>query len=150
MSAKAAVDRSRLVVLIAEDDPNDVLLLKRAFAKACIPALLFFVSDGQEAISYLRGEPPFSNRAAHPFPNVLLLDLNMPLVGGLEVLEWLASWPDRTNLRVVVFSSCVAPADSRQASSLGAHSCITKPLAPSDLDPLLRDLPGYPEADVSP
>ena len=147
MSAKAAADRPSLVILIAEDDSNDVLLLKRAFAKARIPVSLLFVHNGQEAIQYLQGEPPFDNRVSHPFPNVLLLDLNMPLVGGLEVLEWLASRPDRAELCVVVFSSYLGPEESRQASTLGAHSCMTKPLDPCALLPLLREFPGCSDLD---
>src|SRR5579864_5957616 len=109
MSAKAAVDRPALVILVAEDDPNDVLLLKRAFARVGMAARLFFVSNGQEAISYLQGQAPFDNRVDYPYPNMLLLDFNMPGVNGLEVLEWLASQPERASLIVVVFSSCMAP-----------------------------------------
>ena len=63
MSAKATIDHSATIILVAEDDPNDVLLLKRAFAKLPIPVLLYFVSNGQEAIHYLAGEPPFDDRA---------------------------------------------------------------------------------------
>ena len=129
-----------MVILVAEDDPNDVLLLKRAFLKAGILASLFFVSNGQEAISYLRGEAPFDNRADHPFPNILLLDLNMPAVSGLEVMEWLAARPERASLVVVIFSSCMAPSDRREAAMLGAHSCMTKPLDPSVLLPMLLEL----------
>ena len=139
MSAKAAEDQPASVVLIAEDDPNDVLLLKRAFAKARIPASVLFVSNGQEALQYLQGEPPFDDRVTHPFPDVLLLDLKMPMLGGLEVLEWLASRPDRAEVCVVVFSSCLGPEECRQALTLGAHSCLTKPLDPCALLQLLRD-----------
>lgn len=140
MSAKAAVERPGPVILVAEDDPNDVLLLKRAFSKARTKASLFFVSNGQDAISYLQGEPPFDSRINHPFPNILLLDLNMPGVSGLEVMEWLAARPERASLAVVVFSSYMAPGDQLQAAMLGAHSCITKPLDPSALEPVFSQL----------
>ncbi len=142
MSAKAAVDHDALVILIAEDDPNDVLLLKRAFARAGIAASLFFVSNGQEVIHYLEAKPPYDNRAAYPYPSVLLLDVNMPRVNGLELLEWLAARPDRASLVAVMFSSCLAPGDCRQAAMLGAHCCITKPLDPNCLLPLLAKVSG--------
>jgi len=139
MSAKAV---NPLVILIAEDDPNDVLLIRRVFTKAGIRALTFFVSNGVEAIRYLRGDAPFNDRGAYPFPNLLLVDLKMPEAGGLDVLEYLATLPQRSGLRAVLFSSCVAPEDMRRATSLGAFSCMTKPLNPSDLLPILQDLPG--------
>jgi CheY-like chemotaxis protein len=144
MSAKAAVDRPALVILVAEDDPNDVLLLRRAFSRAGIVASLFFVPNGQEAISYLRGERTYEDRSKYPVPHMVLLDLNMPAVGGLDVLEWLASRPERAELVVVVFSSCMAPSDCRQAAMLGAHSCMTKPIDPSALLPVLAELSRNP------
>jgi CheY-like chemotaxis protein len=144
MSAKAALDNCAFVILIAEDDPNDVLLLKRAFAKARINASLFFVSNGLEVISYLQGEPPFSNRSLYPLPSLLLLDLNMPAVGGLGVLEWLVAHPVQ-KLRVVVFSSCIGPEQSREAVKLGARACMNKPLNPLELLPIMRELPGFTE-----
>jgi two-component system response regulator len=150
MSAKAAAENPPPVILIAEDDANDVLLLKRAFAKLDTRASLFFVSNGQSAISYLKGEPPFSSRGAYPYPSLLLLDVNMPGVGGLEVLEWLAANPAMAGPRVVIFSSCVAPEASRRATHLGAHSCITKPLNPGNLLPLMQDLPGFSKSGHAP
>jgi CheY-like chemotaxis protein len=149
MSAKAAVDQAPFVILVAEDDPNDVLLLKRAFEKARIPASLHFVYNGLEVINYLRGEHPFNDRAAYPFPNLLLLDFKMPGVGALGVLEWLAADPMRSNLPIVIFSSCVAPEDSRHAAQLGAHSCLSKPLNPMDLLPLIREVSALSGMDAT-
>ena len=143
MSAKAVSESPPSVILVAEDDPNDVLLLKRAFAKARLGASLHFVGSGQEAISYLQGQPPFENRAEHPAPHILLLDLNMPGLGGLEVLQRLASRPERASLVVVVVSSCLAPSICLEAAMLGAYSCLTKPLDPSVLLPVLANLSAY-------
>jgi CheY-like chemotaxis protein len=140
MSAKAGSDRKSLVILIAEDDPNDVLLLKWAFARTTPQPTLRFVSNGVEAINYLSGNPPFDNLTAFPIPKLLLLDLHMPGAGGFEVLEWLLKTPLPFVLRVILFSSYLAPEDSRYATSLGAHSCMTKPLKPADLTPILHDL----------
>jgi CheY-like chemotaxis protein len=147
MSAKAAIKQPPLCILIAEDEPNDVLLLKRAFAKSGVRANLSFVGNGLEAINYLRGDPPYDDRVVYPLPQLLLLDLNMPGAGGLEVLEWLAHNPHRAVVPTVIFSSCVAPEASRMAARLGARLCITKPLDPLELIPLLKDLPSFPGLD---
>jgi CheY-like chemotaxis protein len=149
MSAKAAPVPRPLQILVAEDDPNDVLLLKRALAKAGIATSLYFVSSGQEVISYFQGEPPFEDRGSYPFPDILLLDIKMPGTSGLEVLEWFASQPKLDKLRIVVFSSCIAPEDLRHAKKLGAHACITKPLGPLDLMSVFRDLTTLPGSETT-
>src|SRR6266568_6765140 len=77
-----------LNVLVAEDNPDDLYLLQAAFTRAGVSSRLHAVSDGVEALAYLRGEGPFEDRNAHPFPDVVLLDLNMPQLNGFEVLEW--------------------------------------------------------------
>src|SRR5579883_1707031 len=138
MSGKAAANVA-LVILIAEDDPNDVLLLQRAFSKAALQASVTFVPNGLEAIAYLRGDPPYDNRAIHPIPDLLLLDLKMPGAGGLDVLAWIAQRKEFAGLRVAVFSSCVAPEDSKKAVSLGARSCFNKPIDPVQLLALIQE-----------
>src|SRR5262245_57639672 len=72
----------RWSVLVAEDNENDVLILRHVFSKISTDVSLAFVNDGEEAIKYLRGENGFSDRSKHPFPDVLLLDLKMPRLDG--------------------------------------------------------------------
>ena len=97
-------------ILIAEDDPLDVFLLRRAFTRADCKAPLYFVNNGPEAIDFLGGNGPFQDRSRFPFPKRLLLDLKMPLLDGLEVLEWLHGRDERQKLRVVVLSGSAEPA----------------------------------------
>ena len=117
-----------LTILVAEDDPNDALLLKLAFGQAGVNAWPHFVGDGKEAIDYLRGEPPFNDRVRHPWPDLLLLDLKMPRTTGFEVLEWLRRRPDLEPLSVLVLSGSRWQDDIDRAYALGANFYCTKPL----------------------
>src|SRR5256714_15448859 len=92
-------------ILAAEDDPTEAFLLKRAFLRAGIDVPLDFVADGQQAIDYLAGQQGFADRASHPMPTVLLLDLKMPRVDGFQVLEWIRQQPLLRRLPVVVLTN---------------------------------------------
>src|SRR5690242_9739823 len=93
------------VILLAEDSETDVLLTRRAFAKANLLNPLHVVSDGEEAIAYLAGEGRYANRAEYPLPELLLLDLKMPKKNGLEVLQWVRDQPGLRGLRIVVLTT---------------------------------------------
>lgn len=121
-------------VLLVEDDPSDVKLIRRAFSKAEVDAALYRLSDGEEAIAYLDGAPPYDNRVEHPFPAVLLMDLKLPRRNGLEVLEWLREREDsRRRLPVIMFTSSRHHADVNRAYDLGVNSYVTKPDTGSEL-----------------
>jgi CheY-like chemotaxis protein len=129
-------------ILVAEDDPNDVFVLRRAFARAGVEASLYFVRNGPEAIDFLQGNAPFEDRFRFPFPKLLLMDLLLPLLGGLEVLEWFHGRPERRSLRVVVLSGSAAPPAINRAYDLGVDSCFEKPQA-EDQVRFVRDLAKY-------
>ena len=78
------------LVLVAEDNPDDATLLRRALIKAGIPARVKIVADGEEMLLYLQGLGAYSNRSANPLPTLIILDLKMPRKNGLEVLEWIS------------------------------------------------------------
>jgi CheY-like chemotaxis protein len=116
----------RSALLLVEDDPNDVLLLKRAFQKVA-GTDFHRVKDGQEAIEYLSGAGPFSDRLKHPLPDLVILDLKLPRKSGLEVLEWLRSDPTLRSTSVVIFTSSQEVGDIDRAKSLGVSAYVVKP-----------------------
>jgi CheY-like chemotaxis protein len=91
------------VILLAEDREDDVVIIRRAFLQGRILNPLFVVKDGEEVISYLSGEGKYSNRAEYPLPELLLLDLKMPKVSGIEVCRRLV---DAGTKIVVTWRAC--------------------------------------------
>jgi len=131
-------------VLLAEDNPNDVLLVRRAFQENRARHPLHVVGNGHEAIEYLAGADPFADRAAYPFPALLLLDLKMPVKDGLEVLRWLNQRPEISRkLPVVVLSSAELPNETQMAYAMDIQACIVKPLSYAELREKIRILKEY-------
>lgn len=131
-------------VLLAEDDPNDVELVRRAFRETNALNPVRAVGDGDEAIQYLAGEGKYADRAAFPFPALFLLDLKMPVKDGLEVLRWLHEHPDiLSKLPVVVLSSAELPTETQRAYAMDIQACIVKPLSYSELREKIRILKEY-------
>src|SRR5579862_3736773 len=126
------------VILLAEDEEDYVLLIRHAFSQASIPNPLHVVWNGQEAISYLKGEGKYSNREEYPLPDLLLLDLKMPRVNGFEVLEWIRKQPGLAPLRVLVLTSSDQIRDVNEAYRLGANSFLVKPMDFQDFTQLSR------------
>jgi CheY-like chemotaxis protein len=121
------LDPAKSVILIAEDDEDDVFFIKRAFHQAQFEHRLEVVPSGEEAIAYLKGDPPFAERDKHPIPALVLLDLKMPKINGFEVLSWLRQHPEFNALPVVVLTSSQESADINRAYALGASSYLVKP-----------------------
>jgi CheY-like chemotaxis protein len=118
----------RAVILLAEDREDDILLVQRAFSRANVPNPVYVVRDGEEVIWYLKGEGKYSNRAEYPLPDLLLLDLKMPIKSGFEVLKWIRRQPCLAALRVLVLTSSDSLRDVNLAYRLGANSFLVKPL----------------------
>jgi len=118
---------SKFTVLLVEDDPNDRLMTERAFQKLGDLILLHTVNDGEEAIAYLSGKGQYQDRALHPCPGLVLLDLKLPRTSGFEVLGWLRDHPDSCRVPVTVLTSSEQMSDIQRAYSLGAVSYMVKP-----------------------
>ena len=129
--------------LLVEDSADDVLLIRRAFQKANIFNPLQVVRSGEEAILYLKGESPYSNRAEFPLPSIILLDLKLTGKDGFQVLEWIRSQPPLCRLRVIVLTSSEAIYDVDRAYKLGANSFLTKPVHFDQLTQMMQAVKGY-------
>ncbi len=125
-------------ILLVDDNPDDTYLFERAWKTAAISNPLAVVSDGDQAIAYLTGAEPFSNRLNHAFPLIVLVDLNMPRKNGFELIEWIRQQPHLKSLTVEVITSSMRPQDVERALQLGANSFYVKPGRIDDLVDLLR------------
>lgn len=129
-----------LTVLQAEDDANDVFLLQRAFALEQVSNPLQTVRDGEEALAYLTGEGQFADRARYPLPGLVLLDMKMPKLNGLEVLSRIRPRRGLERLPVAFLSSAFLEVDVAEAYRLGVSFFIVKPFSFDDLREIVRFL----------
>jgi CheY-like chemotaxis protein len=113
-------------VLYVEDEENDVLLLGLSFKRAGIAHPIQTVRDGREALDYLSGNGQFSDRELYPLPCLILLDLNLPRLTGLEVLNWVRQEPRLKTMPVVVLTSSSLEEDHVRARQLGADDYVVK------------------------
>ncbi len=130
-------------ILLVEDEPSDVFLMKRAFKNAQIPNPLQVASHGQEAIDYLSGTGKFSDRIQFPIPSIIFLDLKLPYKNGFEVLGWIRSQPGLEFTRVMVLTSSSEERDIAECYRLGARTFLVKPPTPAMLTELMLSLKDY-------
>src|SRR5687767_8704792 len=107
-------------ILLVEDDPNDAFLIQRAFRHANDANLIQHTANGEEAVAYLTGQGKYHDRASHPLPILILLDLKMPRMSGFEVLEWLRKQSEFSALPVIVLTASAQTRDIELAYKLGA------------------------------
>ncbi len=130
-------------ILYVEDEPNDVQLLEACFSKIGVELTLRVAKDGQEAMDYLSGKGQFGDRPQHPFPTLVLLDLNLPRKPGHEVLEWIRHQPAFYTLPVIVFSASNREIDVHRAYALGANAFLVKPSSYTELLELVKILRAF-------
>jgi len=127
-------------VLVAEDSEDDFTLLRIAFQKAGLAHHLSHVRNGEEAIRYITGESPFSDRAAYPFPELLLLDIMMPGTNGFDVLTFLRGHDAFKVPVILMLSGSVVPEDAKKAIDLGATAYFSKPTEFTELIGLVKTI----------
>jgi len=113
-------------LLLVEDDPNAVKLLCLSLLKAGFGNRVITAGSAEEAMKYLLGEGVFSDRAQYPLPQLVLLDLKLPGLSGIDFLRWLRASPAGKSLPVVVLTGSIIPEDLIDAYKAGANSYITK------------------------
>jgi CheY-like chemotaxis protein len=134
---------SRNTLLHIEDDQNDVLLFQHACQKSGAPCTLQVVVDGDEAVAYLTGEGKFRDRARFPYPQLVLLDLKMPRLNGIEALTWIRKHEKLKHVPVVVLSSSNHGVDVKRAYDAGANSYIVKPVDFNALVEIAKGITSY-------
>lgn len=120
-------------LLLVEDNPDHAELIRRQLEQLGFPLRLHHVEDGEAALDYVFGKGAFSDRSRFPEPNVVLLDLRLPRVDGLEVLRIVKSQPQFGKLPIIVLTSSDAENDVARSFELRADGFLTKPVDPDIL-----------------
>ncbi len=129
-------------ILLADDDENHALLAGKLMKACGILNPFVTVPDGDQVIAYLEGEGIYANRERYPLPLLLLLDLKMPRMGGMEVLEWLSRSQPKPAFSTVVLTSYADLKTVKEAYRLGARSFLVKPIEAKEFLPVAAELKG--------
>ena len=144
------MEDSNYTILLVEDDENDATLVEMALKKNDIHNPVQRARDGLEAIAYLNGDGVYANRALHPFPEVLLVDIKMPRMTGLELLAWIREHPGFRIIPTIVMTSSRLDVDIEKAYSLGANTYMAKPSSFAELAKMVKTAHEYWALSVKP
>ncbi len=132
-----------ILFLIAEDDPEDRMLITDAIQDANIEYPFEFVEDGEELINYLHRQGKYENLKNSPLPGLIFLDLNMPKINGLEVLSEINKYPRFKRIPIIILTTSQEDDDIHKAYNLGVNSYITKPLSFEKLVDYMKTITKY-------
>ena len=141
---------SDYTILLVEDEENDAILMKMAFKTNNILNPVQWVQDGLEAIAYLNGQGAYADRARYPFPEVLILDLKMPRMNGLEFLAWIREHPEFRVIPTIIMTSSRQDLDIEKAYNLGANTYMMKPSSFEELAKMVKLAHDYWATSVKP
>ena len=131
------------IILLAEDDPADQELTRRALLEGKVDNELHVVNDGEEALDYLLRKNKYTDPQTSPYPDILLLDLNMPKVDGRQVLEEIQKHPRLKFIRTIVLTTSKQEEDILRSYNLGINSYITKPIVLDEFFKTIATLQEY-------
>lgn len=132
-----------IIILMADDDADDRMLVKDAFAESRLNNDLHFVENGEELLDYLFRRGKFANLKTAPYPGLILLDLNMPKKDGREALAEIKAHPDLRRIPIIILTTSRAEEDILRTYDLGANSFITKPVTFENLVHVVQVLGNY-------
>jgi len=133
----------RSTILLVEDNDNDIIFVKRAFSQAHLLNPVTVVKNAEEAMAYFLGIGAYKDRAEYPLPSLVLLDLKLPGMGGIEFLKWVRQQPGYGSTRVVVLTSSNLHRDLNDAYQSGANSFLVKPVDFERFVEIASALSGY-------
>ncbi len=131
------------VILLADDDPDDIDMTRRALTKNDLGVEIYTVGDGEELLDFLNHRGAHAPPARSPTPSLILLDLNMPKMDGREALTKIKSDPKLQPIPVVVMTTSTADQDITRAYELGSNSFISKPITLAELVEITKVLGQY-------
>ncbi|PIQ21681.1 MAG: two-component system response regulator [Cytophagales bacterium CG18_big_fil_WC_8_21_14_2_50_42_9] len=137
------MNNKSMIILIADDDAEDRMLLKEALEETRLKNALQFVENGEELIDYLHNRGKFTDKDKYPLPGLILLDLNMPKKDGREALKEIKEDPHLRLIPVVILTTSKAEEDILKTYDLGVSSFITKPVTFASLVDMMKTLSTY-------
>jgi CheY-like chemotaxis protein len=137
------MEKIRKSILLIEDDPNDAALIRRALRKLNLSTDLTVIEDGDAAIRWFQEKASAAPEKKTNWPWIVLLDIKMPRMTGMEVLAWVRRQSRFCHLPVIAFTSSREPADIAQAYRLGVNSYLVKPLSFDQLKETIRMMHHY-------
>jgi CheY-like chemotaxis protein len=137
------VRKETIIILMAEDDPDDRMLTKDALQEARLANDMYFVEDGEELMDYLYHRGKYADPKSSPLPGLILLDLNMPRKDGREALKEIKGDHDLRQIPIVILTTSKAEEDILRSYDLGVNSFIIKPVTFEALVDVMKTLAKY-------
>ena len=131
------------LILVVEDDADDRAFIQRALKRSGVASRIAQVNDGEEATTYLRGFGIYEDRGLHPLPRLIITDLKMPRMGGVELLAWMGARPEFRLIPTIVLTSSNDQADVAAAFAHGAKGYMIKPVKFAELEKLIHTIIAY-------
>ncbi|MEP6849044.1 MAG: response regulator [Acidobacteriota bacterium] len=135
--------KKAITILLADDDPDDRMLAKDAFAESRLLNTFEMVEDGEELMEYLQRRGKYTGKMARPLPGLILLDLNMPRKDGREALKEIKSCPELRRIPIVVLTTSKAEEDILKTYDLGVNSFVVKPVTFDGLVDVIKTVGKY-------